>query len=442
MPDLPKQELDELFREGADMQQFEYNEAAWQNMEVMLDADDKNRRIGTWLFLFVGVAIAIIGGLWYTSLEDENSSKEDIYATADELFNSSDIQKYAQSKELLQKDLSGNEEIAIVATNSLIDNSLKDVSDVKIADIDNEKRTPTEWVSQIKNHKDESLVSNDNENSILVAPSLVSNERVAFSSPAKTVIVSVDESQTVEKAWMDVERLRNSDLKPIKIPFTTPYNRLSKVDVDLLKDKEKSMLSLIANKLSVTLFAAPEWSSVGIDNNKKRGYKFGAKLGFQLSDKFEISTGLSLSQKKFDGKGSEFTITEGWIDDIMPTTMDAKCNVIEIPLDFTYHFNGVGNTGLLASVGVRSFLLHSEWYGFEYNKSQYRPDLLEEKVMDNQNKNWVGSIELSLGYNRKVSDHLSVQIAPYLQIPMTGIGEGKVNLYSGGLQFAVRFDGK
>jgi len=77
MPDLPKKEFDELFREGASMQQFEYNEAAWNKMEDMLDNDDKNRRFAIWAFVLVGIVLATMAGLWYASL-DTNTSHANI----------------------------------------------------------------------------------------------------------------------------------------------------------------------------------------------------------------------------------------------------------------------------------------------------------------------------------------------------------------------------
>jgi len=148
-------------------------------------------------------------------------------------------------------------------------------------------------------------------------------------------------------------------------------------------EKEKSS---IARRLSFSLFTAPEWSSVGMDGPRVLGYKYGAKIGCRLNKHLELGIELFLSQKKFNGTGAQFAISDGWIDDIMPMIMDTKCNIIEISLDLNYHFSGVGNTGFVRGVGLRSFMLHSEWYGFEYDPNQdNNPNLLRDKNMANQN---------------------------------------------------------
>ena len=457
MPDLPKQELDELFREGAGMQQFEYNEAAWDKMETMLDDDDKNRKIGIWLLLLIGVALAVIGGLYYSSLSDGSSSAEVILASENVIFKES-----SQEAEIAQQVVNAQVENDDIGNKIDNDNDVFAIQSVESEGIgiiksntDKQKLTSIALENNAKTTSNTSIITPSESRSTSVTSNrsasayhtpILSNDRVDESAiPSSDILVvnqSIDESEVGTRELIDVRSLQHNYQEKLIPSKRDILPKLAPIDVALARQDESAAEKSFANRFSYALFIAPEWSSIGVDGSKKMGYKFGAKVGFQLSDKLELSSGFSLSQKKFNGKGSEFTITEGWVDNIMPMAMDAKCNIIEIPLDLSYHFNGVGNSGFVMGLGVRSFMLHSEWYGFEYNKLQYRPGLLEEKVMDNQNKNWVGSIELSLGYSKKVNDNLSVQVVPYLQIPIAGIGEGKVDLYSGGVQFAVRFDGK
>ena len=442
MPDLPKQELDELFREGAGMQKFEYNEAAWDKMERKLDNDDRNRRIGIWLLLLVGLALAVIAGFYYTSLEKIATPKEVIYASENANTNSS------SKKDQIEQN---------VAT-ELLEGNVEKENNLTPSEISKQSNTAAERqinTAQSSNDISRSIETNAN---IYTVQNTTTNQKhntlsdlvnVQIELPTNAIVLpttqdvnpKISEVITESKELISFTDLQREELSIFDIDSDPVKNNLSPIDVQKAIYEDQDNGPSIASRLSYTVFAAPEWSSVGANGPREMGYKFGAKLGFQLSDKFELATGLSISQKKFNGQGSEFTLTEGWVNNIMPMTMEAKCNIIEIPLDLNYHFNGVGNSGFVAGIGLRSYMLHSEWYGFEYNVSQI--GLVEEIVTDNtQNKNWVGSIELSLGYNQKVSDNLSVQIVPYLQIPATGIGEGKVDLFSGGVQFAVRFDGR
>lgn len=437
------------------MQTFEYNEAAWNKMEVMLDNDDKNRRIGMWLLLGVGLALATIFGIWYASLDNGDIVKETIYANEDSSISSNEASLTQTETVVLENIASVESQIEPVESTSDIHESIESNETEKIAD-NNTEVVATDIILAKVAEKDlvaSNAILQPKENNIIViddatvAPT--SSEEIAEEVSQSIAAVNVVEKSNAESkaaintahALIQIEALSKQYIASIEAEKIFLQNQQTIIPVAPAENDEES--HSVLSKFSYTVFAAQEWSSVGIVGAREMGYKYGLKLGYQVANKWELSTGVSLSQKKFNGDGSEFTISEGWVDDIMPMTMDAKCNIIEIPLDVVYHHSGLGNSGFIASAGLRSFMLHSEWYGFEYDSSQdARPDLLREKNMDNQNKNWLGSLELSAGYNQKVSNNLSVQISPYLQIPVTGFGDGKVNLFSSGVQLAVRFDGK
>ena len=443
MPDLPKQELDKLFREVAGIQQFEYNEAAWNKMKVKLDVDDKNRKIGIWLLLLIGLALAGIAGLYYNSLGDISTAQEVIdtneKASNNSLFTENQIVQ-TEVEEQIAEAIENKKPITKIG--GTINEEIKEGSPVKEDssvknNITSEIITSDNLVNATSNTTNIFSTSSPNSTTINLSSEVVNETIPSIEIPVQ----KTTESEIAAKSLIEISILQNSTIPKLSTPIREIGNSQSKVDVTVAEYEEENGPTT-ASRLSYAMFSAPEWSSVGIGGPIEMGYKFGAKIGFQIAAKWELSTGLSLSQKKFNGEGSQFTEAGGWIDDIRPMTMEAKCNIIEIPLDVVYHFSGVGNSGFVASAGLRSFILHSEWYGFEYDPLQYKDELMDEKNMDNQNKNWLGSIELSLGYSKKVSNNLSVLILPYLQIPVTGFGDGKVNLFSGGVQFAVRFDSK
>ena len=119
MSDLPKQELDELFREGAGMQQFEYNEAAWNKMDAMLDNDDRKRKIGIWLLLLVGMALAVVFGLYYNSLNTSGTPQEVIYANEDTTPKPSVESQLAQTEIQVQEVSEANITSAAIVSNTI-----------------------------------------------------------------------------------------------------------------------------------------------------------------------------------------------------------------------------------------------------------------------------------------------------------------------------------
>ena len=130
----------------------------------------------------------------------------------------------------------------------------------------------------------------------------------------------------------------------------------------------------------------------------------------------------------------------GWFNDIEPERMDAKCDVIEIPVAFTYYLNGFRNSGFFADLGINSYMLHSEWYGFEYDTALVIPDRYKDVNKEDEISHLIGVGRVAVGYQKVLSNKTTVQVAPYLQFPLTGIGAGQVNLYSSGVQLAVKFN--
>jgi len=73
------------------------------------------------------------------------------------------------------------------------------------------------------------------------------------------------------------------------------------------------------------------------------------------------------------------------------------------------------------------------------------PDAIVEitnEEISRRNIHPTGIARVSFGYQTIISPKIAFELSPYLQIPLTGIGEGKVDLYTAGLQFAVKFNTK
>jgi hypothetical protein len=127
--------------------------------------------------------------------------------------------------------------------------------------------------------------------------------------------------------------------------------------------------------------------------------------------------------------------------------MDGKGNVLQIPLEASYYFNGYENNSFFINAGISSYFFNSEWYGFKYDPEDLliNPNAIEEITMDDisrRNFHLAGVARISVGYQKTLSSNMGVELSPYLQIPLTGIGEGRVDLYTTGIQLAIKFNTK
>jgi len=438
MPDFNPNEVDALFREGAERHEFEYNSDAWALMEEKLDNKSRKKRI---LFLLLGLLLLVSTVVSYTYLNNESerdltdidiatnvkestivddqkqdiiegSLKEDI--VTNQALNDTNIQPKIKNESIStdSKESSSN----IGAQNSFQSENTGNLIGNEIVSISSQTESQSNEHQVQDNtliHKNDEINSNQNLQSIT---SINDIEVLSIPSLGK---------KDIELFELDVVEFNTSGLKPTHTPFAP-------------------ILLPNSNRFALTVFANPEWSSVGLFRDSKAGWSVGTKIGYQFADKFEVSVGLAFSRKIYKGAGTEYTMPGGWFNDLEPMQMDAKCDVIEIPIGLSYYANGFRNSGFFTELGINSYMLHSEWYGFEYEKENALvvPDRYKEVIEEDENTHLVGVGRFAIGYQKVLSNNTSFQIAPYLQFPLTGIGAGKVNLYSSGVQIAVKFNTK
>jgi hypothetical protein len=54
-------------------------------------------------------------------------------------------------------------------------------------------------------------------------------------------------------------------------------------------------------------------------------------------------------------------------------------------------------------------------------------------------RHWFSILNLSGGFEKKISKWFSIQAEPYLKIPLTGVGYGNIELSSYGIYFSLKF---
>jgi hypothetical protein len=226
----------------------------------------------------------------------------------------------------------------------------------------------------------------------------------------------------------------NADrLSTIQLPAITLEGKNGTGDGDDEKPK-------LGNRLSVGLTAGPEFSFVGGTGDAKAGYYLGIELGYQINTHFEVIAGVGVSKKRYIGDGAKYKTEPGfWTDAIVPTEFEGTCTVIEIPVAVNYYFNDANENGWFTSLGATTYLMSSEWYDFFYDPSINRTDLKASWTDKMANNHLLGVGQVSFGYQHKFGKHTSLQISPYAKIPLTGIGDGAVNLFSTGLRLTARF---
>ena len=454
MHNLNPNDMDDLFKEGASQHDFEYNPAAWSMMEDKLDKHDRRRRF---MWYILGLAmIASLAGLYLwtsstgntertvpssqpqstpveesTTIAQQSSAKEDTHPVANHI---EITQKESETKNNKKNYIREDSKVSsrnIGAQNSFQSENTGSLATSEVVSIPSPTVNNSAANSQeIITTKSRSVTTGQADSPTYAG---VNNDRQNIG------VVSADErKQERERISFDLLNMPSFALTQEEQEVTIDYD--NRVDFEF-----PDLQSSIKPRFVVTVFGAGELSSVGSISNAGPGYRVGAKAGFQFNQKWQVDLGVAYSHKVYGGLGGEYTPSNGWYSDIEPTWMDAKCNVLEIPLEVTYFPKGYENSGFFFNAGISSYTINDEWYGFKYDTDGMDPQLEQLLVKEifpedvSTNYHVIGAGRLSVGYQKILSSKSALEIAPYVQIPLTGLGEGKVNMYSTGIQLGMRW---
>lgn len=451
MSDLSNKDLDSIFREGSEQYGFEYNEAAWAQMESKLDAhEQKEKKKKRGFLLFFGLlALLTIGafGINNEYLRDYSSSPVDeSHLSTEQLttVNQSDQSMDASSKDPKTENISEN--------GSGTNNDELAPSTLNTETITNDKNTTKDSAYRgndvaiaAKNTTNIDYGIDNNDNVTLKPSPSKSAEGDLLQSPS-VVHASKEEQTPISEdtnKWTALDKQEdNNTILPLsninaELSYKPQFATMQQERSPFIKPQKDH----VAGRIAITAFASPEWSVLMNESTPQLGGRFGARVGYQFAQKWEVSIGVALSQKLFAGKGSEYTApdSEFWVDDVMPMAMEAKGKFFEVPLQATYYIKGYEKSGYFIDLAVNNCALLSQWYGFIYDPLEDRPELMHEWTSNQTAWQNLASGKIAFGYQKVYNNNNALQIAPYIQLPFAGVGEGSVNVYSTGLQVSYKF---
>jgi hypothetical protein len=213
-------------------------------------------------------------------------------------------------------------------------------------------------------------------------------------------------------------------------------NRMSSIAAKELEQQKR--MNNFLSRFSFTASVASDGNAVQGSNIKKLSAMYGVGVGYNLNSRFVIQTGLYGGSKRYSADSSAYYRKPGYWRMVKIRNIDADCFVYNIPLSLRYNITN-GRVGKLYGVaGLSSYFMQKETYDYYY--SYYNVDSLRHrKEVYGDNNHLFAVLDLSAGYEHKFSKHFSILGEPYLKLPLKGIGEGKVHLYSAGVMFGLKF---
>jgi len=443
--------LEQLAREAAEGAQFEFNPSAWSAMEQKLDAPKKGFfwwKLGGGLGLLVIIILLIV--MWpsgtiagddasKTSLEEKPlpkksesadqagdiDSKEDLVASTDENTKSNQV---TQTKEY--PGASAEKRITETDSKQRIASSTQSLN---LKNSSNQGEEESNDTSIINNHQEVVTLKSK----VVEKASAVSNStpKVSYFDPSQPIgaLDSIESQmaslyevgvQTLALRWVPRVFLFDQSIQPMTIDAS--YYQATDLD-SLQTFKRWSFGAMVSLDLSAT----------GLDGFTDPGTMLGLMAEYRISKKWSIQSGLSYSVKNYAALGEEYdtsTWPGGRSDNLVSAL--ARCLVLDIPINVRRYFQVKNGNQWFVSSGVSTYLMLSEDYDYEY--AIQNPNWSPTAQVRGVNNHYFGIANFSVGYETPISKKLGLALEPFMKLPLTGIGQGKVKFLSFGANVAIK----
>ena len=409
----------------------DFEESSWHKMEAMLDKHmpqkkDDRRKLILFFFLFL-----LLGG-GTTIIINRNTAKKDANPVTNRSATINNSTKIESLKTVEKNEKAGsisplsdkknNTPYSIVNNPENIKKSF--ISGNKTSLITtNSKPVTLEKKINSKKETDPSSINTDQEKIIADSKSSVGeNTLTNQQEPSKTTEDLKPENENIEAET----KKEKEELLEKNIPQETNPKSVK---------KKQPFLNNILMNVSV----GPDLSSVG-NNTGKVKMMLGAGLGFKISERLSIRSGLFIGRKIYTADPEDYNPPSNfWSYYPNLKSIDADCKVLDIPINLDYKFGLTKTHNWFVSAGASSFFMKKEVYNFYYKPANSQQYVYYTRKFENENKHYFSILNLSGGFSKKISPALTIQAEPYMKIAMKGVGYGKVKLNSAGFVMTASF---
>jgi len=432
MKEKNENKLDQLFKDGLSGSEdhIAFREEDWTAMERLLDNKPSKRAvIMRRIYYASGIAAILllaIGIFFMTKNNPEDKTKNNQYSK-----NKTETNKIPTQGD---NDHSGRPFKDSVPELQAGNESLGGSS---VQSQQSKKETPSLPADRNGHY----LPNNTNKN---ITPSLIAKTTKDSAANGNNAVVNnndknkVTEPTTVSPAASQSQ----NNLAVVQQPDTTVTSNAAEPLQQVKKDKAsiKPILKRGGPRLTLSILAAPDINAVSSFSNNQVGTNLGFQLGVHLSKKLSISTGASYAIKPYQATASQYNSAswQGKAASSLPSYVSANCKVLDIPVNINYQFYSKGKDAFALGTGLSSYIMLRENYHFDFADGSGTPSY--DIQINNRNQHILGVLNLNATYERKINSKFSTVIQPYMKLPLTGIGTGRVDLKSTGVALGINWN--
>jgi hypothetical protein len=190
-------------------------------------------------------------------------------------------------------------------------------------------------------------------------------------------------------------------------------------------------------RVLVGLLAGPNFSGVRTAQTARLGIDYGLTLEYRFSSRLRVRAGLLSSQKRYLAASTDYDAPAAWQWYAGTYDLTASCRITEIPLDLRYDVVSKPTYAVFTSLGVNSLLMRDERYSYDWTANGQTFTKSAEVLKGS--KHFLSVLNVSVGFEKPLGQRWSAQVEPFWQLPLGGVGAGKVRLTSAGASFSLKF---
>lgn len=189
--------------------------------------------------------------------------------------------------------------------------------------------------------------------------------------------------------------------------------------------------------ISIAFVAGADMSTVKFKYGNNTGINIGILGGYHFNKNWSVHTGIIYTQKNYKLNGADYhPPAHYWTQYVPLETVDGNCHMWEVPVLGRYTFNSKSNHTFFVSGGLSSYFMTSEHYNYNYKLAG--TPVTRSWTNDSSTHYILSILDLSVGFQRNIGKKLSWQLEPYARIPLSGVGFGKIELSSFGVNFSLQ----
>ncbi len=224
--------------------------------------------------------------------------------------------------------------------------------------------------------------------------------------------------------------LRKEQVQDIRMPGNG-----TEVGRNAPSDSKAVAKTIGSPRFFISLALAPDVSALKIKDIRGLGNSVGFNLEYFIHSNISITAGAMYVFKTYQAGDGYST---GYVP--APSHVNGSCWVLDVPLNLRYYAVNRDLARWYLTAGLSSYLMLKEKYNLEYSSYNYGGTTYDNTLeLKNKNKHYLDIVNLGIGYERVLSDRLSLQVEPYLKLPLKGVGEGDISLKSAGAFVGLKF---